>query len=342
MSASQTSNLSPPAFFPPVRMICSGAMLLALAGLGGCGTYQDDIEFSAIVARYDARCAAPPGAPLTEVAPGDAPGRRSVAFVLAEADRGAQVDVDPADLPWRQRRGQAYPGRFWPSLGHDVLEWPETLVDDVKATATSNVSLALFAAAGVSGAALANSDADDKVNDHYEKHGAQLGSFADDVGDVSGSAALHFGIAGSAYVAGMALDDDKTARSAKAMVNALALTGVTTLALKSAVDTDRPNGTGGGWPSGHASGSFCFATVVYHEYGFWPGAGAYAAATFSAYQRIDSQYHYLSDVVSGALIGVAFGHAVAGNHKPEILGMDVVPYVGPETGAVGLALTKQW
>jgi len=327
-------------------MICIGAMLPALAGLGGCGTRQDDIEFSALMARYEARCAVSLGVPLAEVAPADGPaatpGRGGVAFVLAEADGGVHDDADPADLPWRQRRGQAHPGRFWPGLGHDALEWPETLISDVGATATNNVSLTLFAVAGISGAALANSDADDKVNDHYEKHGAQLGSFADDVGEVAGSAALHFGIAGSAYLAGLAFDDDETRRKAKTMINALALTGITTLGLKAAAGRDRPNGDSGGWPSGHASGSFCFATVVYHEYGFWPGAGAYAMATFAACQRVDSQYHYLSDVVSGALIGVAFGCAVAGNHEVEVLGMDVVPFVEPRTGAVGLALTKQW
>jgi len=234
------------------------------------------------------------------------------------------------------------PGAFLPTLGRDLIDWPGAIIDDVQATGTSGVSWVLFAAAGAGGAALANTDADDKVTDHYEKHGSQLGSFADDFGEISGNTALHFSLAGSAYVAGLAFQHDRTYRTAKTMFNALALTGVTTLGLKAAVNAKRPNGDRGAWPSGHASSSFCFATVICHEYGLWPGAGAYALATFTAYQRIDSKYHHLSDVVSGALIGVAFGHAVAENHTPEILGMDVAPYVDPHTGAIGLALIKQW
>ena len=344
-----------------MRVICFGALLAALAAVVGCGRGN---AATTAVARLEAtsgpgaacRTTAPPEHPVslhalglaTSVASGEPAGLATGGTCVEHPDEtsiflaAADPAPDPADRPWRQRRGAPRPGRFWASLGADALEWPETLVDDVGATATNSGSLVLFAAAGAGGAALANSDADDKVNDHYEKHGAQLGSLADDFGEVSGSALLHFALAGGTYLTALAFEDDQTYRSAKTMINALTLTGVTTLGLKAAVGKKRPGGTRGGWPSGHASSSFCFATVICHEYGPWPGAGAYALATFTAYQRVDSQYHYLSDVVSGAIIGVAFGHAVAGNHKLEVLGMDVVPYVHPRTGATGLALTKQW
>ncbi len=339
-----------------MRVIFFGALLSILAGLVGCGRYHAAATAHA-VARYEAAhrpaTVVPQEHPVhsrtlglaTSVASnerGDLSDSDAWTSELTTADDGSSNAPDPAALPWRQRRGAAYPGRFWASLGSDVLEWPETLIDDVCATATNTTSLVMFAIAGAGGAALANSDADDKVNDHYEKHGAQLGSIADDFGEISGSAALHFALAGGTYLTALAFEDDQTYRSAKTMINALTLTGVTTVGLKAAVGKKRPSGKRGGWPSGHASSSFCFATVVYHEYGPWPGAGAFALATFTAYQRIDSQYHYLSDVVSGAIIGVAFGHAVAGNHRLEVLGMDVAPYVHPRTGAAGLALTKQW
>ena len=41
-------------------------------------------------------------------------------------------------------------------------------------------------------------------------------------------------------------------------------------------------------------------------------------------------------------IGIAGGHAVANNHEMKGLGMDVVPYADPATGAVGLGLMKAW
>lgn len=336
-----------------MRAIPGRVLILALACMCGCAM-RGAAGLSDAMARYEAKLA---GMARDEAPPAPAAGLWTttvdqttdlpLAFVLAgdPADRPGAGDnadrVDPA-RPAPRRRGPAHPGQFWSSLWDDTATCLPALADDVKATATNRTSWILFAAAGVSGATLANTDVDDNVSDHYERHGAKLGSFADDFGEISGNAAVHFGITGGAYLAGLAFEDDRTYDTAKTMFNALALTGATTYGLKQAVNTRRPNGKRGGWPSGHTSSSFCFATVICHEYGPWPGAGAYVLATFTAYQRIDSQYHHLSDVVSGALIGVAFGHAVAGNHEIEILGMDVVPYVHPDTGAVGLALTKQW
>ena len=47
-------------------------------------------------------------------------------------------------------------------------------------------------------------------------------------------------------------------------------------------------------------------------------------------------------LVSGALIGIAIGHAVSKNHEMKIFGMRVVPFTDPARGGVGLALTKRW
>jgi hypothetical protein len=60
------------------------------------------------------------------------------------------------------------------------------------------------------------------------------------------------------------------------------------------------------------------------------------------YERIDARNHDFSDVISGALIGIAIGHAVAANHEAKVFGMDVIPYADPQRGAFGVALAKQW
>ncbi|GAG43592.1 unnamed protein product, partial [marine sediment metagenome] len=127
----------------------------------------------------------------------------------------------------------------------------------------------------------------------------------------------------------------------KAMLSALSINGLTTIALKGIANTDSPNGDPWGWPSGHTSSSFCMAAVLWESYGPWVGVPAYAFATYVGYERIDARNHDFSDVVSGALIGMAIGHIVAQNHKPRILGMDVVPYAD-DRGAFGLALAKTW
>jgi membrane-associated phospholipid phosphatase len=113
------------------------------------------------------------------------------------------------------------------------------------------------------------------------------------------------------------------------------------MVLKLALRTESPNGDEMGWPSGHTSSSFAFATYLANEYGPWVGVPAYAFAAFVGYERVDARNHDFSDVISGAFIGIAVGHAVYRNHQPKVLGMDIIPYVHPE-GAVGIALCKEF
>lgn len=245
-------------------------------------------------------------------------------------------------VPWQKRRGPAYPGDVWHSMGRDAKELVPTLWDDTKATATNPASLIMIGLAGASGIAINASGADDSVADHYTKHGHQLSSGWDAVGDIGGNPGTHFGVAGAMYLLSLYNDDTKTYEVSKTLVNALALNGITTLALKGIVQTRSPNGDPWGWPSGHTSSTFCLATVLHEAYGPWVGVPMFAFAGFVGYERVDARNHDFSDVISGALIGIAIGHAVSQNHQPKIFGMDVIPYIDPATGAVGIALTKRW
>jgi hypothetical protein len=247
-----------------------------------------------------------------------------------------------AYVPWRERSGPAYPGDFWHSFGRDAKELPATLWDDTQATFTEPVSWICFGLAGAAGIALHGNNGDDQVERHFEHHGSQLNGFWDSVGDAGGNPATHFAIAGAAYLMSLAKGDTRTYEVSKTMLNALIINGLFTEALKVATRTESPNGDELGWPSGHASSSFCFATVAYEAYGPWVGVPLFGFAGFVGYERLDARNHDFSDVISGALIGVAIGHAVAKNHQPKFLSMDVVPYVNPNNGAVGIALSKQW
>ena len=97
-----------------------------------------------------------------------------------------------------------------------------------------------------------------------------------------------------------------------------------------------------GWPSGHTSSTFCFATVVYEQYGPLYGVPLMAFAAFVGYERVDARNHDFSDVISGAFLGIAIGHAIVQNHKAKLFGMDVIPYADPRRNSFGLALTKRW
>ena len=231
---------------------------------------------------------------------------------------------------------------FWPRFDQYAQDLPQSLWRDTKAVAANRFSVATLLVAGVAGAAASGSGSDDRVAEHYAKRGGDLNKFWDSTGGFAGSPAIHLPIAGAAVVGSMAMDNELYQARSETLLNALAINGLTTLALKGAFRTESPNGDQYGWPSGHSSSSFCFATVLYHQYGPWVGTPLLGFAAFVAYQRVDARNHDLSDVISGSLIGIAIGHGVAAQGEARLLGMEVIPYIDPRRGLVGIALQKRW
>ena len=71
----------------------------------------------------------------------------------------------------------------------------------------------------------------------------------------------------------------------------------------------RPDGsTANSWPSGHTATSFVGATVLHKEYGLtrspWYSVAGYGVATATGVMRILNNRHWISDVLSGAGIGI--------------------------------------
>ena len=71
----------------------------------------------------------------------------------------------------------------------------------------------------------------------------------------------------------------------------------------------RPDGsTRNSWPSGHTATAFLAATILHKEYGLtrspWYSAGAYTLATATGVMRVLNNRHWISDVLSGAGIGI--------------------------------------
>ncbi len=245
-------------------------------------------------------------------------------------------------LHWSKRRGPAHPGDVWGSFGRDVVEFRATIWDDTKATFTDPWGLAGMAAAITAGVVLDVANTNGRVADHCTKNRSQLNSFWDSVGDVGGNPGAHLAVAGAMYFSALYREDTKNYEIAKALINALAINGLTTLGLKGIANSESPNGDNFGWPSGHSSSTFCLATVMHEAYGPWVGVPLFAFASFVAYERVDARNHDFNDVISGALIGIVIGHVVYQHHKPRIFGMDVLPYANPGTGAVGVSLSKSW
>jgi acid phosphatase family membrane protein YuiD len=267
---------------------------------------------------------------------------RDVTAQAGDATTQPAKETHKGFVTWKERRGPAYPGDLWHSFGRDAKELPETLWDDTKATFTNKWALIGLTAAAAAGVAIDAADGNGRVADHYARHGSQLNDFWDTVGDAGGNPGTHFALAGALYFTSLARNDVKNYEVSKALINALAINGLTTLALKGVANSESPNGDDFGWPSGHTSSTFCLATVMYEAYGPLVGVPLLGFASFVGYERIDAGNHDFNDVVSGALIGIFIGHVVYQHHQPKIMGMDVIPYASPATGTVGVALAKQW
>jgi membrane-associated phospholipid phosphatase len=122
------------------------------------------------------------------------------------------------------------------------------------------------------------------------------------------------------WVAAWASDSDAGRSEAYRMLEAAALGGVTTEALKFAAARQRPNETlqvdawrkgGSSFPSLHATAAFAIGTVFAEsgtdDYRWLRRIIGYGVAGGTAYARLHDNAHWLSDLVAGTAVGVYAG-----------------------------------
>lgn len=82
----------------------------------------------------------------------------------------------------------------------------------------------------------------------------------------------------------------------------------TVISLKSLTKVGRPDGSGfNSFPSGHTATAFVGAKFLWQEYknvSVWYGISGYIVATGTGFFRIYNNKHWLTDVVTGAGIGI--------------------------------------
>ncbi len=110
----------------------------------------------------------------------------------------------------------------------------------------------------------------------------------------------------------------------------------TTYALKNIVDKERPNGKSQSFPSGHTSVAFQGAAFIHKRYGLKYAIPAYLGASFVGYSRVESDNHYVEDVIAGAAIGIASSYIFTKPYK----GLEVTPVAG--NGVYGVSISKSW
>ena len=136
-------------------------------------------------------------------------------------------------------------------------------------------------------------------------------------GHLLGSSNLQFGAALATYGVGSVVGTPRVAALGRDLVRAQLLTAGLTQFVKHTVRRSRPDGiTLTSFPSGHASGTFASAAVFHRHFGWKAGIPAFAVASYVAASRITDNQHYLSDVVFGAVIGLAAGRTVTFNRGP--------------------------
>lgn len=131
--------------------------------------------------------------------------------------------------------------------------------------------------------------------------GFSPGVFAEPFSETAGDFLL-VALPAGAYYATVSKDDKKGRFQ---LLKGFVTSGLITAGLKGVVHKTRPNGEPQSFPSGHTSLTFAAAGFLQQRYGWNLGLPAYLVAGFVGWSRVDSDNHYESDVLAGAIIGWA-------------------------------------
>jgi len=130
------------------------------------------------------------------------------------------------------------------------------------------------------------------------------------------------------------------------------LTNGSVLVLKKTSNRMRPNRLNDySFPSGHTASAFAYAEYLSQEYGdksIWYTVGGYGAASATAVLRIYRNYHWFSDVVAGAGMGILstkFAYLVYPSLRKMVLGnkkTDMVVLPVYQNGGPGLVISGKF
>lgn len=140
---------------------------------------------------------------------------------------------------------------------------------------------------------------DDNVNEFELQAPTKLGSF--------------YVLAGSSiftHILGRAIKKPYLANSGLYLIEALLTTRFITFVTKRSLQRTRPDESNNrSFPSGHTSNNFAIASVLDKRYGAKLGIPAYLWASYVGISRIESQKHFPTDVIAGAVLGTIIGRS---------------------------------
>ncbi|MDR2915009.1 MAG: phosphatase PAP2 family protein [Tannerella sp.] len=136
------------------------------------------------------------------------------------------------------------------------------------------------------------------------------------------------------------------------MATSYIIMGATVRTMKDNLDVTRPdNSNNRSFPSGHTATAFVGAHILFREYkdtSPWIGASGYVIATATGALRIVNKKHWLSDVITGAGVGILSAevgylllpvfHNILGINSTD-KNLVIAPSIGIDNYGIGLAYT---
>jgi len=227
--------------------------------------------------------------------------------------------------------GPGSDGTAVPSLGHYAKEFfPDLWGGTKRVFSRDNAPLALIGL-GLTGLAFT---VDHRVQEYFlenepMKHPAYIG-------DRIGRGYFPIGIGIALLGAGEWLDDKKMADTGAVTLEALLVTVISAEILKFVTNRKRPDDSDHlSFPSGHASSTASVAASVSEMYD-WDlriAVPLYLVTAFVGASRIQTNEHYLSDVIAGITLGTLVGSSFAkyqkekGREKNSATNISLMPVV---------------
>ncbi|MDG2391254.1 MAG: phosphatase PAP2 family protein [Planctomycetaceae bacterium] len=224
----------------------------------------------------------------------------------------------------------------WEFLANDSVTLLHNLDDDfIDLWQPENI---LFTSAGLGLALGMRGSVDDDVREYTRENPRRWGKFSETLG-VMGNAEVQVAGIGLLYGYAWHTRDSELMNFTRLLIRSYALTGLSTMAIKAATNTDRPSDSWNdgeyGFPSAHVSLSFAIAATVEEYYGPRAGIPAYLTASLIGWSRIDERDHDLSDVVFGAVLGYAIAKSVAGKELRNDSRIRMFPWTDPVANTYG-------
>lgn len=237
------------------------------------------------------------------------------------------IAAEPDDCPYRLS--------FRDDISHAWVRFKS----DFAGVLQPNNLLILGVAAG--GAVGIHQDWDDNVREWTRRHPNRWGDGTDILSHF-GDVEIQVPVIAATYFWSLHRQDAELHDFTRTLMSAYWINGLSTLALKGAVNSQRPsadfNGGQFGFPSFHTSSTFTIASVLNEYYGWQVGVPSFALAGLVGWSRIDSRHHDVSDVFFGAALGYVIGTSVAKHHLTGDSRVMLLPWNEPSNRAVGLAM----